>query len=193
MSRKQKTAIATPVKMDETTLVNEVTQIETHLGGEPRILEDLSQKLGNGTTIPSEEQQARDDAEINYQISLGKSVVNKKFKIKYKLLAKERGDKSKAAKRSKWDWLAQQMAELTLTSKAKLRVDDFVDLMAANGVDCDRWPNRSPGWEGRLRMTACLVLRKQMADAADGTLFLADGTTRQMPEDQLAELVAKYA
>ena len=151
---------------------------------EPRILPVLN---------PSEEQQMLDDAEIEMQIALPKSVVDRRFKVQYKLAARERGDKSKAAKRSKWDWLAQQMAELTLTDKAKLRVEEFEALMAANGVDCNRWPNRSAGWEGRLRMTAGLVLRKQMAEAADGVLKLADGSERQMPEAELAALVAKYA
>lgn len=162
----------------------------------PRILEDLTSKLQESTSPllnPSEEQQKLDDAEIEMQIALPKSVVAKKFKIRYKQLARERGDKSKAAKRSKWDWLAQQMAELTLTDKAKLKLDAFEALMAANGIDCSRWPNRNNGWEGRLRMTAGLVLRKEMAERADGVLMLADGSSRQMPQDELDALVAKYA
>jgi hypothetical protein len=195
MARKHKTILDNSKLQEDTTIETTTTNSEaimTTTTDTPRVLEDLTQQL-NGTTAPSEEQQKRDDEEIEYQIALPRSVVAKKFKIRYKLLAKERGDTTKAAKRSKWDWLAQQMAELTLTDKAKLKVAEFEELMAANGIDCSRWPNRAPGWEGRLRMTACLVLRKQMADAADGVLFLADGTTRQMPEAQLAELVAKYA
>jgi hypothetical protein len=85
------------------------------------------------------------------------------------------------------------MAELTLTPKAKLDLDRFEALMEANGIDCSRWPNRNNGWEGRLRMTAGLVLRKEMAERADGILNLADGTERTMPEDELNALVAKYA
>jgi len=169
----------------ETTTMNSEANMDTTTT--PRILEDLSEKPVELT------QEQLDDLEIDRQIALPKSVVARKFKIRYKMLAKERGDKSKAAKRSKWDWLAQQLAELTLTPKAKLDLDRFEALMIANDVDCSRWPNRNNGWEGRLRMTAGLVLRKEMAERADGILKLADGTERQMPQDELDALVAKYA
>lgn len=167
----------------------ETTNTETTT--EARILPGLTQP--NPMLNPSEEQQKRDDAEIDFQIALPKSVVARKFKIKYKQLARERGDKSKAAKRSKWDWLAQQLAELTLTPKAKLDLERFEALMAANGVDTSRWPNRNNGWEGRLRMTAGLVLRKEIAERGDGILMLADGSQRQMPQDELDALIAKFA
>lgn len=149
---------------------------------EPRILPVLN---------PSEDQQRMDDAEIEMQIALPKSVVGRKYKIAYKEAARAAGHKSKAAKRSKWDWLAQQMAELVLTDKAKLDVAAFEALMEANGIDHTKWDNRSPGWEGRLRMTGCLVLRRKLVDQQ--VLKLADGSERPVPADELARLTAKFA
>src|SRR5262245_26671191 len=95
MGRSKKTTL-------EATVAEVVTTNEVIVEVAPRILE------------PTIEQQAKDDLEIDMQIALPKSVVDRRFKIQYKLAARERGDKTKAAKRSKWDWLAQQMAELTL-------------------------------------------------------------------------------
>lgn len=102
--------------------------------------------------------------EIDGQIALPKSVVKPTYKVAYKLRAMEAGLRGKAAKRSNGDWLAEQMRTLVLTPKEKLDLDKLEALCTANGVDLSRWPNRNKGWEGRLRMTACLVLRKIVAD-----------------------------
>jgi len=94
------------------------------------------------------------------------SVVKVGYKVKYKERAMAAGLKGKAAKRSNGDWLAVQMRELVLTKKEKLDLDKLEALCEANelpGIG-ERWPNRNKGWEGRLRMTACLVLRKIVAD-----------------------------
>jgi hypothetical protein len=129
--------------------------------------------------------------EIDHQIALSNSKVPTKYKVLYKMRAREAGIKGKAAKRSTWDWLARQMKELVLTEKDKLKVDAFEALMAANGIDTNKWPSRTPGWEGRLRMTGGIALRRKLADS--GTLHLADGTTRQMPEADLLVLVHKFS
>ena len=113
-------------------------------------------------------------AEIETQIALPRSVVGKKYKIRYKEAARERGSLGKAAKRSKWDWLAETLAGEVLNEKAKLKVDRFVAILEANGIadPLGRWPNRANGWEGRLRMTGGLVLRPMVAAA--GVLLVPD-------------------
>jgi hypothetical protein len=139
----------------------------------PRILEDLRQEQ-------------LDDAEIEGQIALPRSVVKPKYKVKYRDRARANGQTKKAAKRSAWDWLAQQLAGEVLDERSKLKVDAFLALLDANGVDHSRWTNRSPGWEGRLRMTGRLALQRVVAEA--GVLCLADGEQLEAP----AEWVAKF-
>jgi hypothetical protein len=136
----------------------------------PRILEDLREER-------------LVDAAIDQQIALPHSVVKPSYKIKYKARAIANGLRGKAAKRSNGDWLSRRMAELVLTSGAKLNVEALELVCSANGLEDiqERWPNRNTGWEGRLRMTACLVLRKIVAD--QGYLSLPDGTQLEAPED----------
>jgi len=121
----------------------------------PRILEDVRQ-----------EQLAI--AEIDRQIALPHSVVKPGYKAKYKARAIALGLRGKAAKRTNGDWLGEQMRSLVLDKREKLIVERLVDICEANGLDNieERWPNKNKGWEGRLRMTACLVLRKIVADNA---------------------------
>lgn len=105
-------------------------------------------------------------AEIERQERLPNSVVLPDYKTKYKNRAIALGLKGKAAKRTNGDWLSEQMRTLVLDKKEKLIVERLVDICEANGLSGieERWPNRNKGWEGRLRMTACLVLRKIVAD-----------------------------
>jgi len=163
----KKAALAAAALVLETAAKAEV-KTETAL---PRILEVVDRK----------EQLAI--AEIEAQIALPHSVVKPTYKIKYKARAMAAGLKGKAAKRSNGDWLSRRMAELVLTEREKLNVQALVDLCAANGLEDieSRWPNRNTGWEGRLRMTACLVLRKIVAD--NGKLILMDGSEMEAPED----------
>ena len=134
-----------------------------------------------------EAQIAADDAEIEEQIALPNSVVKREYKVKYRDRARANGLTSKAAKRSAWDWLAQELAAATLTKENKLRVDDFLALLDANGVDHSRWQNRSKGWEGRLRMTGRLALQRVVAER--GELFFADGDSKPAPEDWVARFL----
>jgi hypothetical protein len=137
---------------------------------------------------PSEHQQAIDNIEIAEQIALPRSVVKPVYKVRYRDRARANGETRKAAKRSAWDWLAQQLAGEVLTKDNKLRVDDFAALLEANGIEkpLERWPNQSKGWEGRLRMTGRLALQRIVAET--GLLRLADGETLEAP----AEWVAKF-
>lgn len=131
-------------------------------------------------------QEALDDAEIEGQIALPRSVVKATYKVKYRDRARANGERTKAAKRSAWDWLAQTLAAIVLDERNKLKVDDFLALLDANGVDHSRWTNRSPGWEGRLRMTGRLALQRVVAEAE--VLRTADGEELVPP----AEWVAKF-
>jgi hypothetical protein len=93
------------------------------------------------------------------------SVVAVKFKDKYIANAKALGIPGKAAKRSNWDWLSQQIAAVCLDDKHKIRIADFTALLDANGVDHSKWTNRNKGWEGRFRMTGRVALQKVVANA----------------------------
>jgi hypothetical protein len=124
----------------------------------PRILED---------TRAEAQAEAIAIAEIDHQIALPNSVVKASYKTKYKQRAIAAGLRGKAAKRSNGDWLSREMAKLVLTKGEKIDIAQLEKVCEANGLDeiQIRWPNKSKGWEGRLRMTACLVLRKIVADA----------------------------
>ena len=156
----------------------------------PRILEDLTQTEDHGKVEGTLSQEQLDDLEIEQQIALPASVVGRKYKVKYRDRARANGERSKAAKRSTWDWLAATLAQEVLDQKSKLKVDDFLAILDANGVDHSRWTNRSPGWEGRLRMTGSLALRRVVAEA--GELFLPDGEALVVPEEELLRLRAKF-
>lgn len=161
-----------------------------------RILEDLAQNTEASYQTVGEALNAGDTeeavamAEVEQQIALPRSVVGRKYKIRYRDRAREAGLRGKAAKRSAWDWLAQRMAEQTLTKKAKTDVPALFEFFQANGLDTDRWPNRAPGWEGRLRMTGGLALRRQIAET--GLLALRDGTILEVPAEELVRLRTKF-
>jgi len=131
------------------------------------------------------EQEALDDAEIEAQIEAPRSVVKPTYKRRYRDRAREHGLRSKAAKRSAWDWLAETLAAEVLDERSKLKVDTFLDILDANGVDHSRWTNRSPGWEGRLRMTGRLALQRVVAEAE--VLHMPDGEELIPPTDWVAK------
>ena len=155
-----------------------------------RILEDLS---GDSSFEKHEDQQEMfDDAEIGRQIELPRSVVGRKYKLRYRDRAKEHGHRGKAAKRSAWDWLAETLAGECLNEKAKIDIGRFTAILDANGVDHSRWTNRSPGWEGRFRMTGRLALQRIVAEA--GVLLVPDYETGENEELVAPEAwVAKFS
>jgi len=103
-------------------------------------------------------------AEVEEEAKLPNSVVAEKFKLKYIENAKVLGVAGKAAKRSNWDWLAQEIAAECLKEKEKIDIAEFQDLLELNGVDYSRWTNRNKGWEGRFRMTGRVALQKVVAN-----------------------------
>ena len=114
------------------------------------------------------------------------SIVKDKFKVKYIENAKAMGATSKAAKRSNWDWLSQQLAAACLSDKGKIEIGAFKDILDANGVDHSRWTNQNKGWEGRFRMTGRVALQKVVAN--NGKLLTPGGTEIEAP----TEFIAKY-
>jgi hypothetical protein len=114
------------------------------------------------------------------------SIVKPKFKDKYIQNARALGIAGKAAKRSNWDWLSQQIASVCLDDKGKINVDKFMDILEANGVDYSKWQNRNKGWEGRFRMTGRVALQRVVAN--NNALKLPDGESNAPP----AEWVEKY-
>lgn len=91
------------------------------------------------------------------------SVVNGKYKQRYA----ERGDA-----RNCGDWLAKTLKDVVLDDDGHLDVAKLQKIAAANGVSPD-YPNRSKGWEGRMRMT--IGLRMRPVVAAEGKLYVPEG------------------
>lgn len=114
------------------------------------------------------------------------SIVKDKFKRKYIENAAARGETKKAAKRSNWDWLAQELATFCLSEKGKIEIGAFTDVLDANGIDHAKWNNRNPGWQGRFRMTGRVALQKVVANR--NLLVWPNGDTSIPP----AEFVEKY-
>jgi hypothetical protein len=114
------------------------------------------------------------------------SVVRDKFKVKYIENARALGVPGKAAKRSNWDWLSQQLATFCLNDKHSIDIGAFTDVLDANGVDHSRWTNRNRGWEGRFRMTGRVALQKVVANA--GEIKWPNGEPTAAP----AEFIEKY-
>jgi len=90
-------------------------------------------------------------------------VVKVKFKKRYAENAAAQGLTNKAAKRSNWDWLAQEIAKFCLDDKGKIDIRAFVALLNVNGIDHSKWISRTRGWEGRFRMTGRVALQKKVA------------------------------
>lgn len=121
---------------------------------------------------------------------LGNSVVAGSYKQKYRekaanMARKPKDVAPKALRRCNTDWLAIELARLTLDGKAKLQVDAFCAILDANGVKHAHWNRTSPGWQGRLRMTGRLALQRVVAEA--GALALADGSSVAAPKSWAAK------
>jgi hypothetical protein len=128
-------------------------------------------------------------AEQEEDVKEPSSVVKDVFKNRYIANARENGIKGKAAKRSNWDWLAQQIAMVCLNDNHSIRMDDFVALLDANGVDHSRWVNRNRGWEGRFRMTGRVALQRIVADK--GELKYPNGDVAMAPMEFILKYKAK--
>lgn len=161
-----------------------------------RILNDLTQfSVANEKdgTLDAEAiaKEAAALAEIEDQETKRNSVVPSKYKTLYKTKAQARGDRGKAAKRSVWDRFARIAREETLDDNEKTDVAKLMAFLEANGVDHTKWDSRTPGWQGRLRMTGVNVLRRQTAET--GVFYRANGEQIVLTDAELAALVTKYS
>ena len=144
--------------------------IKEALASEP-VERDFAQEAAEMAVAETEQREASEAAEkaalaeVEEEAKLPNSVVAEKFKLKYIENAKANGIAGKAAKRSNWDWLAQEIAAECLKEKEKIDIQEFMDLLELNGVDYSRWTNRNKGWEGRFRMTGRVALQKVVANA----------------------------
>ena len=106
----------------------------------------------------------------------------------YRALYKAQGDATSCG-----DWLANLLKaethELDEDGKPAVNLDRFIGLCAENGVDCSPWAaKRTPGWEGRLRMTARNVLARKIAKTG---VMLVDGATAEAPAEFRARWTPK--
>ena len=113
-----------------------------------------------------------------------KTVVPVAYKAAYRAKAAALGLAGKAHKRSNCDWLAQELAS-ECVRKGVFDLPRFLAIFEANtGEDATaRWPSRTNGWEGRLRMSGAIVLRGVVGKR--GTFRTPEGETN------LAELATQ--
>lgn len=104
-----------------------------------------------------------------------KTVVPVSYKAKYRARAAALGLTSKAAKRSNSDWLAQELENECVGKGGVFDLDRFCAIFTANTSEdaLVRWPSRTNGWEGRLRMSGAIVLRGVVGKR--GTFRTPDG------------------
>ena len=128
------------------------------------------------------------DAAVMAEIVLPRSVVAVGYKTKYaergaSLARKPKGVATKVLQRGCNDWMHHEIAKLCNDEKGKLRVGTFEALLEANGIENHKtWNRTTKGWEGRLRMSGSMVLRRVVAEA-DGEMVLPDGATAKAPHN----------
>lgn len=120
-----------------------------------------------------------DHSVIQEDIKVRRTVVPLKYKELYAARAIAEGRITKAAKRSNGDWLAQELEAECMTGKS-FDFDRFIAILEANGVKHDRWPSRTSGWQGRVRMSGAIVLRGVVRKA--GVMVTPEGSYINAPE-----------
>ena len=121
---------------------------------------------------------------------VSRSVVAPEFKRRYRERAQTaklpKGTDRKVIARSCGDWLAVNLARLTVgnsegvttnTEKRKANRVAFAAILAANGIEYSQWEHLD---NGRFRMTGGHALRRVIVDN-EGVLHLPDSTTLQAP------------
>lgn len=126
------------------------------------------------------EQERREEAEADAEEEKRGSVVKSRFKQRYAERGTPRGNN---------DWLFQTLAHHTLDDNGKLDVAALDAIAQANGVSLDKYKREGNGWQGRLRMTAGLILRPIVA--REGALRIPRGK-RVGREEAPAEFVAAW-
>jgi hypothetical protein len=151
-------------------MTKHTTKAQVSLASEPTLDVELLAALADPAVVEDNEKKG--------------SVVRTAYKKRYAARAVEAGLKNKAAQRSCWDWLAQELASECLDG-SKIDIGRFCQTLEANGIDHSRWNNRSKGWEGRLRMTGRLALQKVVAQ--QGHLKTVEGAEIEAPAAWIAK------
>jgi hypothetical protein len=120
----------------------------------------------------------------------GKSVVPLGYKKVYATRAVVAGQTSKAAKRQCGDWLAKELLAECVPDGKTFDLPRFLAILEANGIDAARWPSRSNGWEGRLRMSGAIVLRGVVGRS--GEFRTPEATIRLAELPEAANFLAKW-
>lgn len=124
------------------------------------------------------------EPEAEAAIATPRSVVAPGYKLRYAqreaaMQRRPKGVPRKALARCNGDWLAIELAKLTLDPKAKLVIGTYIAILDANGVEHARYKREGNGWQGRLRMSTRLALQRVVAAA--GSLALPDGSSIEAP------------
>lgn len=132
-------------------------------------LDDLYETLTDMENEPEEEEEGT-----------GGSVVPNKYKKIYA----ERGDATNCG-----DWLALTLNKychvLNEKNKPATDIDRFIAIAIANGIDADyldKLNSGTPGWQGRLRMSARNLLTTIVADAGFLIVPAGHGTKKDLKE-----------
>jgi hypothetical protein len=149
-----------------------------------RILPDLSQDLDEVPNFAFGGEETVD--------TRPKTVVPVAYKAQYRAKAAAMGRTSKAAKRSNSDWLAQELEAECIGKGGVFDLPRFLAIFTANtGEDATvRWPSRTNGWEGRLRMSGAIVLRGVVGKR--GTFRTPDGETNLVDLAREDSLVREF-
>ena len=120
-----------------------------------------------------------------------RSVVAPAYKRKYAereaaMLRRPKGVARKVLARGSGDWLTVELAKLTNDPKTGTTdIATFEAILDANGVAHAHWNRTTKGWQGRLKMTGTLAMRRVVAE--DGEVVLSDGATIPAPRSWVAK------
>lgn len=123
-------------------------------------------------------------AEIEEEISRGRSIVPVYKKREYRDRAIAAGHTTKRKKRSCNDWTAIQLQRLTLDGQDKIDLPTFRAVLDANGVKYAHLEGK--GNPGTLRMSGGILLRSVLRRT--GVLTFPDGSTKELPFEALQAL-----
>lgn len=141
---------------------------------------------------------ACEDAELDPEILLPEesgpsgSIVDASYRKHYREVS--------STGRCNGDWLAEELARLTILADGKTDMVNLEQIFIKNGLDLSaKWANaRGNGWQGRYRMNGRQVLEKAVVKAgglydAHGEFFPADGDWLQVMRTKHAKWLAKEA
>lgn len=177
--------------MTDSTLKNAINAVATAMGFTEQPTPRFSpQQDDHEPDFVDLEQMEAEDGEEEHG---GNSVVASEYKAKYReradnMARKPKDISKKVLRRCNSDWLAIELARLTVDPKGHADVDAFTAILDANGVKHSHWKREGRGWQGRIRMTGRLALQRVVAEN-DGELALPDGTALKAPRTWVAKHV----